>query len=106
MPRTATRTLSRELLDEAIDVAASTFGTSIDIHEVYSGRGMDGETCFGLIVDNGGERELWAAFGYLAGLAEGRDEDEEVDLMRLAKSARIDGMGRDTIVYFPGWELD
>jgi len=103
---TTPHVLSRSLLDEVIDVAASTFGTSIDVREDYSGRGMDGRTCFGLTIGRNEEREVFAALGYLAGLTEGREDDADIDLMELARYARTDSMGRDTIVYFPGWELD
>lgn len=63
-----------------------------DVRRDYSGRGMYGASCVGLVVD---------VPDVVIGVAlrEIFDEDEAWELARAACS---DSMGRSTIVYFPG----
>lgn len=65
----------------------------------YSGRGMYGKTCFGLIY-GGSVGQLCACF--LRGL----DDDTMDEMADLFDEMRTDSMGYDTIYYFPGWTLD
>lgn len=61
----------------------------------YSGRGMFGEECVGVVADNMSEVFLFmAAFGSIG---------DDWDL--LATKARTDDMGKGVIVYFPGVTL-
>jgi hypothetical protein len=63
----------------------------------YSGRGMYGDSCFGLYVDD--QRELVKFFIELTTI----DQDTAIDL---ADALRTDTMGRSLIAYFPGWTLE
>lgn len=72
-------------------------GNEVTFTNTYSGRGMYGEKCFG-ITTNGipGVLMVFAALSHIF------DEDA---VGRLASAAQQDSMGRDIIVYFPGFEL-
>lgn len=101
---TDTRTISRYDLTEAFE-CADLF--DFDIREDYSGRGMNGATCFGVILDHDELNKVHFAFGYMAGYREGSEDDEGRDnWSALARCARTDSMGRQAIVYFRGWQLD
>jgi len=63
----------------------------------YSGRGMNGETCVGIVAT---VHELVDVF---VALARDEDADELTDVMRNA--LRSDDYGRETIWYFPGIEF-
>lgn len=107
-----TRTLSANettILVDALDAPGiDGYRLSLD----YSGRGMYGDTCFGVIFENGVSAAFsWlAALGYQLGYDEGQDgtpEDVDTDLATdLARNARTDNMGYSTIVYFPRFQLD
>ena len=76
----------KELIDqaelvEAIEEAADEVSGSI--REDYSGRGMYGKTCYGIVVDGSGTEVIEAA----AALG--------------VRGARTDNMGKGTIVYWP-----
>lgn len=63
----------------------------------YSGRGMYGRECFGIVVDSVAELlDFWTGIVI----------EDEWTAGQLARDAREDGMGQRTIVYFPGWQLD
>lgn len=66
------------------------------LREDYSGRHMYGRQCLGLV---GSHKEFVRFYIRLAGWI-GSDEAED-----LAIAAREDNMGREKIVYWPGWEL-
>lgn len=61
---------------------------------VYSGRGMYGEQCIGLILEDSSQI---AALAYNIGLADSEDEIAASHIDRL----RTDSMGTDIIAYFP-----
>lgn len=72
-------------------------GHQIDIYREYSGRGMFGATCFGIVVNAIGASYLvFAALSHVLG---------QENLTELATSACEDSMGRDTIVYFPEFKI-
>lgn len=81
-----------------------------EIRESYSGRSMYGGTCFGVVVHAHRDVNiLLFALGY-----ECRDLDESdspehaqlaANLHKMARIAQVDSMGRDIIVYFPGFTL-
>ena len=79
-----------------------------DIEEIrteYSGRGMYGGTCFGIVTTNVPRTLMEMAAGIID--ASDIEGGEGVDLvMDLDNVATVDGMGRSSIVYFPGFELD
>ena len=64
------------------------------IHENYSGRGMYGDQCMGIITAN-----TLTCFGYLIHTLSG-DFPDLVE--KLCNNVRTDSMGHDTIIYFPG----
>jgi hypothetical protein len=76
------------------------------LHTNYSGRGMYGDTCFGVV----GNVRTYGRF--LIALMESDAYDaellaaERLELAtELASRVRTDGMGLDTIFYFPGIQL-
>lgn len=95
------KTMTREQLNSVCDLL------NLDGDQVrtdYNGRGMNGAGCVGFVVDRGEIVALGAAIAYVLALDAG-DEDYEDALdsaLDLTKGAVIDGMGRQTIVYFPG----
>lgn len=78
------------------------------IRDDYSGRGMYGTTCAGLVLDS-------SALIFMVQLGavisrELTDDDEREDMMNalinMTDKAQTDSMGRySQIVYFPGWEF-
>jgi len=109
---TVTATITREQLDDILDTAGlyetdedterDEWGDddidAISIREGYSGRGMYGGTCLGIVVSS--QR---TAFRLIACMAEVLGLDTTLDITR---KAATDSMGRDMIVYFPGVTLD
>lgn len=98
-----TREINRYDFEEILDYVG--LDPEEVLRENYSGRGMFGASCFGIVLDNVRE-----AFGLFATMAEvGCDEDVSATCGRLAcdlaDAARIDDMGRSIIVYFPGYTL-
>lgn len=100
---------------DVLDLAAEFMNTSLEeiLREDYSGRGMYGATCFGVVL---GASEL-AQFGaHLASAAYERaiDDDREMEydpewldeVHQLLAAGVTDSMARDVILYFPGWVLD
>lgn len=87
-----TTTIETKMIDDAIYETDD----SISVHQSYSGRGMHGDTCFGLV---GGQRAMLKFFVALA------QEDPEL-ANDLADSLCTDNMGRDYIYYFPGFQLN
>jgi len=71
----------------------------------YSGRAMYGETCFGVVHDNGQEGEI--AIVIVAAIIETGEEPEDAirQAFKIVRRARGDNMGRQYITYYPGWEL-
>lgn len=88
-----------ELILDALD----SFGVKVDddtIKRGYSGRVMFGKTCMGIVLDDDADvlklgMALHKAFG---------DDDDTAE--RLADAARSDNLGRSTIYYFPGWNVE
>lgn len=103
---TRTRTISNTLLAEACDLANLYDYTVRD----YSGRGMYGNSCAGIVLE--GQREANRFLMALAALtvekalyADESDPDPSSDAMELAESVAMDSMGHGVVVYFPGWTL-
>lgn len=90
-------TINRKALEEAC------FDADVDyeetVREDYSGRGMYGATCFGLVTPSQADafKILWY---YNA-----PDERDFSKVPELLDDMRTDNMGYDVIVYFPGWTL-
>lgn len=103
---TAQRTITRRDFTDALE--ASGFN-EYEIRDSYSGRGMDNGSCFGIVVEPSDERRVFVALGWACGFAEASDGDSYEEAMavweRLIGCASVDSMGREVIVYFPGWTL-
>lgn len=104
------KVVKREDIVNALE-AADVYETEDAIRENYSGRGMYGDACFGIIVDG-----MSHAFTFFTALGQvgtenddyGDGEDSFLDSQKayeLACAGRTDSMGMSTIVYFPGWTL-
>ena len=88
---------------EAVVEAAEAAGLEgDDLRRDYSGRGMFGDRCFGIV---GGPREF-AAFIAEVTMAESDGRATEGLAGRLAENVVTDGMGLSTIYYFPAYLLD
>jgi hypothetical protein len=81
-----TNTISLELLEELAQEVSG------DVRTDYSGRGMYGKTCVGIVVDDVDLLELGAAIAETI-------EDEELR-KALISGSRTDSMGYSTIVYW------
>lgn len=96
------------------DAIAEQFGRVSDqpltFRRHYSGRGMYGAQCFGVVVPRGAEVALGMAIGVAA------IEQEEIAVLgqgnaievaeHMAGHAQYDNMGHDTIVYWPDVSAD
>lgn len=82
---------------EAVVMAADMAGIDIDddLRRDYSGRGMYGDKCFGIVC---GDREYGAFLVELAG------DDPEL-ARELADSVKTDSMGTRAIYYWPHYRL-
>ena len=70
--------------------------TQYSLYEGYSGRGMFGKKCLGVVVRSG---DSFIAF--LIALTKYLDEQGIEDMDCELESASYDDLGKDTIVYFP-----
>ena len=70
--------------------------TQYSLYEGYSGRGMFGKKCLGVVVRSG---DSFMAF--LIELTKYLDEQGIEDMDCELESASYDDLGKDTIVYFP-----
>lgn len=90
--------ISKSVLIDAL------WDADIDMDQVrwhYPGRGMYGTTCFGFVASN-----PMAAFGQLIvqlALVEG---ESNCFANQLIERVSTDSMGHDTIIYFPGLEIE
>lgn len=72
------------------------------VYKNYSGRGMYGRKCFGVVVRDG-----YSWIGKIINYITDTDENYLLDeLAELLENASTDNMAYDTIIYFPRWELD
>lgn len=101
MTNTTTRPINRREFTDALERAEL---NDYELYDDYSGRGMNGDQCFGVVVGRDEVPQVYFALGYAAGHTEAEDGGGP-DWTELARSARTDGMGRDVIVYFPRWSL-
>ncbi|SHL46817.1 hypothetical protein SAMN05443637_13034 [Pseudonocardia thermophila] len=105
MAATATATISRGALAAVLDAAGL---CDYELCDTYSGRGMHGATCFGVIVDREDLPRLFSAFGYATGTAQADDDlATAAKWAELADAAVTDEMGRYRVIaYFPGWQVE
>jgi len=83
-----------EILTDAIDA------TGVELRP-YSGRGMYGQSCLGIVPNTDTARY----FMYLAQILITDGQEEILDLL-IGSPSREDSLGRDTIVYFPNLLVD
>jgi hypothetical protein len=95
-----------QVISDALD-ARGINGYSIS--NDYSGRGMYGDSCFGITFEDGLRAAFvfFAELGYSVGEQQTYDEpDIEADFAdKLASAARYDQMGLSVILYFPRYTL-
>lgn len=89
------------IIDRA-NVEGSAELCSMDIHEHYSGTGMAGARCFGLVTPYAGDSAIQAICTFMVELA--KDDDDLV--INLSDAVRWDRLGHSTIFYFPGYILE
>lgn len=83
--------------DDGDDRFENDFGGELTLRRAYSGRGMYGSACFGIVVNGPASTAMFMlAVREVIGLE---------DTVYLASAMQSDSMGYDTIVYFPGWAL-
>lgn len=94
------QTINRQTIEQALYDAD--LEPEEDLRDDYSGRGMYGRNCFGFVTSIAGLARFFAALGALAA------EDEELEQLPgdLARNLSSDSMGRDTIFYFPNFQLN
>lgn len=89
---------------EAVVHAADAAGIDLDddLRRDYSGRGMFGDRCFGIV---GGPGQFAS---FIAAVAVGESEGAASEGLaeRLAENVVTDDMGLSTIYYFPAYLLD
>jgi hypothetical protein len=83
-----------EIKDAIKEFVGQTDGCSV--YEGYSGRGMFGKTCLGIVISEG-----FSYMEVLVKLTRYLDENDVDDLDLKLESPAIDSLGLDTILYFP-----
>lgn len=76
-------------------------GTIKRVYKGYSGRGMYGRKCLGIVTDD----EWGTALEVAKWLFENYEKDAE-DILEELSDSRVDSLGRNIIIYFPGIEID
>lgn len=70
-----------------------------EIYENYSGRGMFGRSCLGVVIKQG-----YSFMDFIINLTKYMDNNEVEDTYFSLEGASYDSLGFDTIVYFPNIE--
>jgi hypothetical protein len=100
----AARTVDYNALCDAITQAD--VQVNEDVAEIirtdYSGRGMYGAECFGLVCDL---PDVMATLVMLSHASTPDSDEVEWDVVELSRRMCSDGMGLSSIFYFPGWTL-
>lgn len=92
-----TKNITIEITPDELEDNLMGFLDDVTVRTDYSGRGMYGATCFGLVVSKS---------DVLVGYALGRFlEERGYDAFEVLEAARTDSMGYDAVVYFPGYNL-
>lgn len=100
------RTFTREQFKKASTEFLMNYGSEDDetqIRDNYSGRGMYGETCVGVVGSS-----VATAIQFMYALAEVLHDDEydQKDfVLEMAEAIRTDNMAFNTIFYFPGYTV-
>jgi hypothetical protein len=83
------------------DIEEALYEANLDteaLYEGYSGRGMYGKECFGIVGTPGD------AMAFLVALA--KVDALDVDVIYMAKYTSMDNLGLKTISYWPGYTID
>ena len=105
-----TREITQEQVDAVTAILYDTYGTAgdVDFRSDYSGRGMNGQTCVGFVVQMRDLLSVGAALTEMLRPAGEDDVDYDVKwnlLHYMITNACMDNMGMNMIVYFPGVTL-
>lgn len=87
-------TITSEEFDNAVSAVEDEFGVDLNARKDYSGRGMYGKTCVGIVVD-----DATHMIAFLHFLAEELEEDFLTILHELGAGGS-DNMGLSTIYYW------
>lgn len=83
---------------ESFDTLVEAFESAGCDVRSYSGRGMYGRACLGVVTE---ENPAAFAIGLAMGLLENYEKEEVAELLQVLDSPETDSMGNDTIVYWP-----
>lgn len=100
-------TIDRQSIEDLLEDAGYDIGPCEDTSvQSYSGRGMFGAHCLGIVCDS--HAQLMFKLGLALGQAMQRDESAELESLAdaMAYGARTDNMGYQTVVYWPNIKLD
>lgn len=104
-------TIERKDVDRYLDVVKDyvTFWEDDDVpsvYEAYSGRGMYGKECFGIVTRDPRVISLFLLEIADEYAARNPDEDDPFyEVRELTLSMEVDNMGLSMIYYFPGWTI-
>lgn len=88
-------------LDRAIDTLQGLIEDMIDVRFDYSGRGMNGRTCYGFILPDNASVTLFVTILAQQLSDDGLDHEVLDWVYDLSRAMRTDSMGKDTIIYWP-----
>lgn len=104
--------ISTDLVQRAFELAQDNYSDwdcEPTLRENYSGRGMYNKNCFGVVGrGNFGTLFLLGVAEAVMEVSDGDDYPDDRDfsiVWDLAKNMTTDNMARDTIFYFPSYEL-
>ncbi|MBF6332459.1 hypothetical protein [Nocardia transvalensis] len=99
-------TIAEDQIDAAVDVVLDVASDCrIRPYLNYSGRGMFGATCVGVVVERSGHAGLFV-MALAEALADANDTSAFEEAAELFANQREDAMGLDTIVYWPNLTTD
>jgi hypothetical protein len=110
---TTTMTTHTKFTTDELDDALGMYFDGAEVYSDYSGRGMYGERCFGIVHNGSSAKVALAIVDALRSAAfrtlddpDWFDMDEVMsDAEDILRRASEDSMGLSSITYFPGWVL-
>ena len=94
---------------DQLEIAFDNLGLyDMDIRPDYSGRGMYGDTCFGIVHSDSESMVALAIVDALFTVDEmtlAGPAEVLMQAQQILRTTRNDSMGRSAITYFPGWQL-
>lgn len=96
--------ISKNLSNIICDVLNCYSSNELYVEDDYSGRGMYGETCFGIVGNEDDLINFATVISWRLGIKQ--DINTFGDFNRLMSAKTVDSMGLDTIWYFPGFQTD